>query len=106
MDTMAYLRYQGNVDGMLIMLHLAALGITPSTGGPIGFTKSGRPIYAIQGADDAGLEQKMDDLTTAIRDLGTRMQDSAASGRAPDGGRYAAAADGAKATADMMAELE
>ncbi len=106
MDPSAYLRYRGNVDGLLIMLHLAALGITPSTGGPLGFTKSGRPIYAMAGGDDASLEAKMDELTRSIRALAEARQESGPEGKAQDGGRYAAAADGSKQIADAMAELE
>lgn len=105
MDPVAMLRYTGNVDGMLLMLHLAALGITPATGGPIGFTKAGKPIYPIAGGDDAGLDGKIDELTRAIRALGDTRQESNPAGKAADGARYAPATDGSKEIADQLAEL-
>ncbi len=105
MDPVAKLRYAGNVDGLMLMLHLAALGITPETGGPLGFTKSLKPIYPIAGGDDAGLETKIDELTRAIKGLGDTRSEANPAGKAADGGRYAAAQDGSKEIADQLAEL-
>jgi len=101
----ALTRYQGDVSVLMLMTHLAALGITPETGGPLGFTKSLKPIYPMAGGDDASLEAKLDELTKAIRESGRVQAEANPGGSAPDGGRYAQAADASKATADEMAEL-
>lgn len=106
MDPNAATRYQGNVDVLMLMMHLAAIGITPQTGGPLGFTKSLKPIWPIEGADDAGLEAKMDELMGVIKGQAERREESSPQGKAQDGGRYAEALDGSKVTADELAEVQ
>lgn len=105
MDPVALTRYSGNVDALVLMVALAALGITPETGGPLGFTKKGDPIWPISGADDAGLDARIEALTREIKRLGDTRVEANPAAKAQDGGRYAAALDGSKATADELAEL-
>ncbi len=105
MDPNALTRYEGNVSALVIMLHLAGLGITPETGGPLGFTKAGRPIYPIAGGDDAGLEAKIDALTREIAELRKTRDEAHPGGTNPDAGRDAAAQDGAADVAAQLAEL-
>ena len=101
-------RYAGDVARMQALLMLVAAGQLPpmpDPAKPIGYTKSGRPIYPMSGGDDASLEAKLDELTKAIREQGQARIEAAPTGKAADGARYAAALDGSKAIADDMAEL-
>lgn len=105
MDPTAITRYAGNPTVLMLMAHLAALGITPETGGPLGFTKSLRPIYQIAGGDDAGLEAKIEALTQEIAGLRKTRDEANPQGTKPDAGRDAAAQDGAASVAAQLAEL-
>lgn len=109
MDPTALTRYEGNVDALVFMLALAALGITPETGGPLGLTKKGQPIWPVEGADGEGLDARIAALTSEIselRRLGNTRVESAPGAKAQDGGRYAAALDGSKELADRLAEYD
>ena len=52
------------------------------------------------------IEDKIDSLTTAIRQLAQARLESQPGGKAQDGGRYAAAADGSKEVADQFAAID
>lgn len=72
---------------------------------PIGFTKSGQPIWPMAGGDDASLEAKLDELTKAIRESGGVVAQEQPAKAGSDGMRYAQATDATHATAQDMAEL-
>lgn len=106
MDPIALTRFEGDVSVLMLMMHLAALGITPETGGPLGFTKSLKPIYAMHGGDDAGLDAKMDALTAELKRLADTREAANPNGKAQDGGRYAASLEGSAEIAAKLAELD
>lgn len=114
MDPIAKMCYAGNPALQLLPALVAAgiinadairaaLGQDP--GEPIGHRRDGRPIYAIAGGDDASLEARITELTSEIKRLGDTRQDAQPAAKGADGGRYAAALDGSKATADELSEL-
>lgn len=105
MDANALMRFAGNVDGLIVMTALAALGITPANGGPLGFTKRGTPIWPIAGADNAGLEAKMEALTGELAKLVRVREESNPAAKGSQGDRYAAASDASGPVAAQLAEL-
>lgn len=102
MDPRALTRYSGNVDGFVAyMVVMQALGIVGAL--PIGTTKKGTPIYPIAGGDGTGdLNARLDSLLSELRKVSDARVESAPTGKAQDGGRYAASLD---ASADLAAKL-
>ena len=106
MDPTAYTRYAGNVDVLMLIAHLAAMGIDVGKDSQLlGFTKTGKPIWSMSGGDDAALLAKIEELTGEIKKLGDGRQDTNPEGKARDGARYAEQLEGSASVAAQLAEL-
>jgi HK97 family phage major capsid protein len=105
MDASAQMRYRGNIEARNLLAVLAVMGITPTTGGPLGLRKDGSLIWPIAGADGESLDARIATLSDNILQLAKVREETAVTGKAADSTRNAEALDATNKIAAQLAEL-